>query len=99
MAPGRQPAGLELEPAVLAVARRRGLGQPDDPAFAEEVEPFVGKRQRALADAAVLPRDLAGVEVHRGQDGAVEAVEVIADEHRRRVVVLHLAREVDLLAR
>ena len=49
---GRSP-GLELEPAVLAVARRDRLGQADDAALAEQIQPVVGEHQRTLADAAV----------------------------------------------
>ena len=82
---------------MLAVTGWGCLGQPDHAALAVEVEPIVGKRQRPFSDASVLPRDVTSVELHRGEDGAAESVEVVADQDGRRVVVPRIAREVDLL--
>ena len=96
MAPRREPAALDLETAVLAIPRRRRFREADDAAFAVEIQAIVGEDQRALPDAAVLPRDLTRIELQRREDRAVESVEMIADEHRRRMVVLHLPREIDL---
>src|SRR3954467_13483497 len=69
MAPGGLVARVDLETPVLPVSSGIGLSQADNPLFAVEIEPVVGKHDGALADAAVAPRYLAGIEFHRHEDG------------------------------
>src|SRR6266550_6707309 len=97
MTPGWRAAGPDLKPAVLPIAGGVGLRQPDYTLFAVEVEAVVGKHDRALANAAIPPGDLPGIELHRRQDRIREAVQVVADEHGRGVVVAHVAGEIHLL--
>src|SRR5262245_49762950 len=96
VAPRRQVARPELESAMLTIPLGCGLGEPDDTVLAVEIQPVVRDHERSLAHAPVLPRNLAGIELHSFEDHVVEAIEVVADEHRGRVMVLHLAREVHL---
>ncbi len=57
----------------------------------------IGVGHRALADAAIPPHHLPGVEVERREDRVIGPVHRAVHEHDAAVVVLHLAREVDLL--
>src|SRR5262245_12313999 len=62
--PGGFAVRGELEAAVLAVGLGRALGQDEVVAFAQQVEHSVGHAERALPGSAVLPGDLAGLELH-----------------------------------
>src|ERR1051326_8802311 len=53
--------------------------------------------ERTFADAAIAPRDLAGVKLHRCQYRTRKAVKITADENRTAVMVAHVFCEVDLL--
>ena len=88
-----------LEATVLAIGRGVRFGETDRSALAIEIQAIVGEHERAFADASVAPGDTTVIEIHRGQDGARKTIEVIADEHRARVVIAHILGEVDLLRR
>ena len=92
-------AGLDAEAPALAILGGCRFGQADHALFAVEIQTLVRVDQRALPDAAVAPRHFARIELQRRQDAARKPVDVIADDDRRRVVVAHLAGEVDLLRR
>ena len=98
MAPRRESALLgQRKPPVLAVAGRVRLGQADHAVFAVQIKPVVRENHRPFPHAAIAPRHHAGIELQRREDAAGKAVEVIADQHRRGVMVAHLARKVDLV--
>ena len=67
--------------------------------LAEEVEAIVGEDQRTLAHAAVLPGDLARIELQRGEDRAIEPVQVIADQDRRGIALVDEASAMGVMSR
>ncbi len=75
----------------------RGFGEADDAVLAIEIKTVVSENQRPFPDAAIAPDGLAGIEHQRRQDAARKSIEMIADQHRRGVMVAHVAREVDLV--
>src|SRR4029453_12381163 len=87
VAPRRQVAGRDPEAPVLAVSGGAWFGQSHHAVFAEKVQSIVGRDERTLANAAIAPRDLARVELHRRQDAARESIQIVANQHRARVVI------------
>src|SRR6185436_16144664 len=82
MTPGRGPAGLNLKSSVLLVAGGTGFCQADNPLLTVEIESIVGEHDRPFANAPVAPRDLTGIEFHRGQDRVGKPIEIVANENR-----------------
>src|SRR5207244_1285773 len=97
MRPAREAVVGELETPLLLVSRRRRFGEPEDVVFALQIQMAVRVDERPLANAAIAPHHLSGPELEARQNGIVEAVEIAVHEHDAAVVVLHLAREVNLL--
>src|SRR5690348_9126033 len=85
-----------IEAAFLLVGVRHGLDKGDRAPFAAAVEVTVGVRDRALADAAVLPGDLPGLGLQAHQFSLIEAVDVLADRDHVAVVTLQLLARVEL---
>src|SRR5262249_3230279 len=90
-------AAGRAEAALLLVAVRLGLPQGPLAVLAAGVQHPVGRRDGRLADAAVVPLLLAGLEVEADQAARVGAVDVVADAHDAAVVVGQVAVLVDLL--
>src|SRR6185503_131261 len=97
MRPRRQIVLLNSETSLFLVSRGRRLDEANHAILAETVKIPVGINQGTLAYAAIAPRDLTGVKLHRRQNRAREPIEVISNQHRTAVMILHVPAEPDLL--
>ena len=91
-----KPLVRDLEPPNLTISRGTDFGESDDVVLAQDVQPAVGVGQRSLANTSVPPQRAARREVECRENGITEAVQHTVDEHDAAVVILHVAREVDL---
>src|SRR4051794_29525005 len=100
--PRRRPAAVGLrELAALDVLLRARLDEQHGTAFGAVVQSAVRHRHRALLRPALVPQDLAGLEIEAVQVtspvATVSAVKATVDDDHASVVVLHRPGEVDLL--
>src|SRR4030095_3643073 len=94
MSPGGQSAVRNFKVPFLAIALGGSFDQPYHIPFTEDIKVAVGIGDRSLSHAAVTPGKPAGVELNRGQDGVVEAIQISVNEHDTAVMILHVSSEI-----